>query len=358
MWPDFLKDLDYVIPRIVGLGIIIWTVMSKMVNAKEAKEAKEGEEATPAVVKEQKTFELLLIALGVILMFGASFIFPDPDPDSVPWKPRTFGVVIMLGTCLAIWLAAKRGEKFGFDKDRVWDFGIYMVLAGILGARFFDVWEKWDSDFWPNFAGPDAEWGLGKLIWKCFAIWEGGLTFYGGFMVSAIVGILLLKKWQYPIGKFADVIVPSIALGHAFGRLACFLQGCCYGGKCEADFPLGVTFPDAAMVYRNADQYVAPPIGTPVHPTQLYESGVELLLFFFLSWLLFRKHTVGVLMFIWMILYGVARYAIEEIRVDNKDRVLLGFNMHFSQYVAIFMIFAGVVGWWTLKVREKHTALK
>ena len=103
-------------------------------------------------------------------------------------------------------------------------------------------------------------------------IWEGGLVFYGGVIFALPTVIWYAKKKGLPLWQTADIWAPSIAIGHAIGRLGCFCAGCCYGRPAEG-LPWAVTFtnPNSLAI-----------LGTPLHPTQLYESALELMNFLIL----------------------------------------------------------------------------
>ncbi|MGE4158113.1 MAG: prolipoprotein diacylglyceryl transferase [Planctomycetota bacterium] len=258
-------------------------------------------------------------------------------PDWLPFFPKTFGVTIMLGTCMALWLAAKRGERFGFSKDQVWDFGVTMVLAGIVGARLFDVMENWSEHYWEPYSKGFIS--FGKLLLKIVAVWEGGLTYYGGFIVAAVIGIWIIIRKGIPLGLFVDLMIPSLALGHAFGRVACFLEGCCFG--IPTLLPWGVSYGEGSHLHQRCPHY---PIDITVHPTQLYEALGLFLIAWVLGAFLMSNKWRGRLLWLYLLSYGLLRFVVEFWRGDNKKYEWFGFDLHFSQYIALATFVVGIIG--------------
>ncbi len=164
----------------------------------------------------------------------------------------SYGLSIALGVLLAIHLMKQRALKTGFPTgDGVFDMAFTVLVWGFAGARLFYVLQNLSY--------------YGREPLKIFAVWEGGLIFYGG-AISAFAGLLRMsRKKQWPFWKLLDFLIPYGVLTHAFGRIGCFLNGCCYGKAC--DLPWAVRFPELPY---------------PVHPTQLYEALYDLVLFAFL----------------------------------------------------------------------------
>ena len=127
-------------------------------------------------------------------------------------------------------------------------------MAGLLGARALYVISYWEEGF------------AGKPWYEVFMIHHGGLVFYGGLIGAVLTSVVYVKWKRLPPMKVGDALAPSIALGHVFGRIGCFLNGCCFGSACS--LPWAVRFP--------AEHQTA---GQPVHPSQLYEAGLNLLLY-------------------------------------------------------------------------------
>ena len=144
-------------------------------------------------------------------------------------------------------------------------------------------------------------------------IWQGGLVFYGAFLFACPVVIYIIHKKHLPFWKTVDISAPSIAIGHAFGRLGCLFAGCCYGKAC--DLPWAMTF---------AHPQTLAPIGIPLHPTQIYAAICNLTIFIILMAIRSRMRFDGQLFLIYVMLYGIARSVIEIFRGDDRGGMILG----------------------------------
>jgi phosphatidylglycerol:prolipoprotein diacylglycerol transferase len=154
-------------------------------------------------------------------------------------------------------------------------------------------------------------------------------VFYGGLILAVLVALWYLRRHRMPIWTTCDVFAPGIALGHVVGRLGCFMAGCCYGRSC--DLPWAVTFTDPL-----AASNVGTPLGVPLHPTQLYEAGAELLILVGLLTFERRGRTFpGRTFWGYMFAYAVTRFAIEIYRGDPRG-VVLGV-LSTSQFISVVL---------------------
>src|SRR5688572_3148107 len=138
---------------------------------------------------------------------------------------------------------------------------------------------------------------------------KGGLVFYGGFIGASLALIIYCRLRGLPLWRFADALAPSIPLGYVFGRLGCFMNGCCFGKQCTA--PWAVTYPRGHETFK-FDAAAA----TPVHPTQIYDSLLGLGLYLFLAWVYRRKKFDGQVFAAYLICYAFARSVVERFRGD------------------------------------------
>lgn len=168
----------------------------------------------------------------------------------------------------------------------------------------------------------------------------GGSVFYGGLIGGIIAGYLSMKYQKLDMGLTSDCAAPSIALFHAFGRLGCFLGGCCYGVEWEH----GVTFHNALIENAN---------GVPRVPVQLFEAGFELLLFVLLSFMLAKGWFKNQLLAVYLFIYPVGRFTLEFWRGDEYRGFLFGLST--SQLISIG-IFVGVVVFFVRKHLTRRSA--
>jgi len=153
-----------------------------------------------------------------------------PELFSIPFLHfgiPSYGAMLVLGFITAITLAQYRCRKMGENPEHIGNFGVMALLAGVLGARLFHVFHHW-SDYRDNLGG-------------IFAVWSGGLEFLGGVIAALAVMILYFRGKKLPVLKFLDILAPALMLGLAFGRMGCFLNGCCFGAPCE--LPWAIRFP-------------------------------------------------------------------------------------------------------------------
>lgn len=248
--------------------------------------------------------------------FGSWTIGPIPI--------RMYGLMIGIGFLLGIYLASRRAKKEGLNPDLILDMGVYLLLAAIIGSRLLHVLTNL-QDFT-------------KTPLDAFAIWKGGLVFYGGVIAAVPVGIWYVRKHKLPVWQTADIIAPYAALGHAFGRLGCFFAGCCYGAPCSGSFC--ITF---------SDPHSLAPQGVPLFPSQLMESGGEFLVFGLLLFLRRYKKFDGQLFWLYLLFYAVLRFTLEFFRGDVDRGVYFGGLISTSQIIAIGMLGFSMLMLWRLR---------
>src|SRR5579862_4158224 len=188
--------------------------------------------------------------------------------------PPTYGVLVALAFLAGLWMVSRLAKQARLNPDAVTNLGIYCALAAIVGAKvmMFVV----DAPYY--FEHPREFFSLATL--------QAGGVFYGGLIAALAVSWWYMRKTRLPGWKTADVFAPAIALGHGIGRLGCFSAGCCWGIECH--LPWAVTFSSPA-----AHDLVGVPLAVPLHPTQLYESFAEFIIFGILYRQFNREHTPG-----------------------------------------------------------------
>src|SRR3954451_12834367 len=204
------------------------------------------------LIRRGGTITEIIGALPVLLLLGAAILYlPRIFPDGLP--VRGYGVMLLIGITSGVGMAMHRARQGGLDPEIILSLAIWLVVCGVVGARLFYVIEYWDQ----SFAGRSPR----DTLLEIANIPEGGLVIYGGLIGAAFGFVIFVLKHRLPLLAMADLIAPSMAVGLAFGRIGCFLNGCCYGG--ETDLPWHVTFPEFTHRYEaikppNLHQYGPP----------------------------------------------------------------------------------------------------
>jgi phosphatidylglycerol:prolipoprotein diacylglycerol transferase len=238
-----------------------------------------------------------------------------------------YGVLIATGVLTGIWTASRRALRENVAPEQVVDLGPWLIIGAVIGARLLYV-----VTFWREFFAQQP-------FWEIFMIRHGGMVFYGGLIGAFLAGCIYVRWKRLAFWKMADILAPSVALGHVFGRIGCLMYGCCYGRSCH--YPWAIHFP--------ADHETA---GQPVHPTQIYEALLNFGLYLALAWLHRRKKFDGQIFSLYLIGYAVLRAFVELFRGDYSV-YYLGGHLTSAQLVSIGLFVAGSVIWWQLP--RRHT---
>jgi phosphatidylglycerol---prolipoprotein diacylglyceryl transferase len=241
-----------------------------------------------------------------------------------------FGIMLVMAFVFAPWLAWWRARREGLDGDVILDMGFWIFVAGLIGARTFYCIEYWGKD-------------IHNLL-EAFQYWKGGIVYYGG-IVGGLIGFFTYRRfYPFPLRPYLDVIAPSIALGTFFGRIGCFLNGCCYGDQCR--LPWAISFPAGSPVW--SDQVHAGLISKgvtaalPVHPTQLYSALDGLIILVLLSAYYPLRRRDGEVMGLLMIVYPITRFLIEYLRNDEPAFVV---GLTISQGISVLLLVAAAAYW-------------
>lgn len=238
----------------------------------------------------------------------------------------TYGVLVAAGVLLGLWYARHFAPRAGIDPERVWNLGIYMVLAALVSAKLWLVIVE--GGYYARHPGQ---------IFTLATLQSGG-TFYGGLLGGIAVAVLYTHYQRIPFLPLADSYSAGLPLGHAIGRLGCFAAGCCYGKPTW--LPWGVTFTS-----HRAAALVGTPLNIPLHPTQLYEAAAEFMNFFILIFLAKRQRFIGEIFATYMLLYGVERGLIEFVRGDPGRTLFLNGRFSLMQVVSLGLILLGAWMW-------------
>ncbi len=246
------------------------------------------------------------------------------------WPVYSYGVLLALAYLAGLQLAVVRARRAGLDGTKVMDFGIYLIIAALVGAKLMLVIV--DFDYFRNQPR------------ELFSLVRAGGVFYGGLIGALLAAIVLVRRYRLPLWTTADLIAPGIALGHIIGRFGCLLAGCCYGRP--TDLPWGITFTDPVAAAN-----VGTPLGQALHPTQLYDAGAEaLILLLLLATERRGRPFPGRTFWGYMLLYGVSRFVIELFRGDPRGAMM---GMATSQFVSVLIVPVSLFMLWRLRERAK-----
>lgn len=304
------------------------------------------------------------------------------------WALPSYFAMLMLGFFIAVWLLRYQGDQRNLDRRQIVDLSIFLLIAGVAGARLFHVlFDGYLYDYIhlctdPTLLGKALPSGLpctssdvclaaqntgqdiGELCneasglcepsqdcFRALKFWSGGLTYYGGFLFALVVAVVFTRRWKWSFLDFADMAAPTVAVALAFGRVGCFLSGCCFGEVC--DLPWAVRFPAGSAAWRAhrdtdpsalTQQFDAMGrtewLSLPVHPTQLYEAGAMFAVFALLWFgLRTRRKFEGQVIAWLLIFYGLVRFTIEFWRADQRGGVAM---FSTSQWISFPLVGLGV----------------
>ncbi len=229
---------------------------------------------------------------------------------------RSYGLMAAIGFLAAAWLLGKNRSYAKMSADQASASLFIAMIAGLVGARIFYVVQFFDQ--------------YRNHLWRIIRIDQGGLVFYGGFLLAIASLWVFACRRKLDIVRILDAYTPAIALAHVCGRIGCFLNGCCYGRP--TGLFLGVRYPAGSEASLRCPDVA-------LHPVQLYEAGGQFLLMFLYLYLL-RRAPRGVAMSCYLIFYGTFRFLNELLRGDNP-RVFELFTP--AQLIGLAIIPAGVL---------------
>ncbi len=264
-----------------------------------------------------------------------------PPPPSAgleigPLDLRLYGVLIAVGAYLALRLATRRYAALGGDEEVAERTALWVLGAGFVGARIGYVLPRLTS------GGPGGEGFLADPL-AIPAIWQGGLALFGGLFFGTLAGILVARRSQADIPALADAIAPGVPLAQAIGRWGNYFNQELYGRPTDVPWALEVDPRFRRPGFEDEATF---------HPTFLYESLANLLLFVVLLRLdRTGRLRRGSLLFCYAIGYGIIRAATESLRIDTAERYL---GLSRNNWIAIVVVLVGAAGlyWWQTRGRD------
>lgn len=244
-----------------------------------------------------------------------------------PFTIYGYGLMIAIGIMAAYLVGEYRAKKNGLNPDHVFYYVIWCVIGGFAGSKLL----YFITDIKNIIAEPSIMLNLAD-----------GWVVYGGIIGGIFSAMLYSKIKKLNFLEYFDILIPSVALAQGFGRIGCFMAGCCYGR--ETHSPIGIVFHDSSYA----------PNGVALVPTQLISSGLNFLHFLLLIWFAKRKKGNGQVGALYLILYSIGRFILEYFRGDLL-RGSVG-ALSTSQFISIFTVAAGIVLFIVTGRKEKCAA--
>jgi len=231
----------------------------------------------------------------------------------------TYGVALATAFYLAVQWAVRKGREKNLHEESILNLAIISIISAIVGARITYVFLKWDY--------------YSVNLLEIIQIYKGGLVFFGGLGGGIFGGVAYWLYLKKPLLLMCDIAAMCVILGQSVGRIGCFFYGCCFG--IHSNLPWAVKFPLQDGLR---------------HPTQIYESLGNFLIFLFLAWLFPKIRRSGLIVVAYFYLYGVLRFSIEMIRDDYRGTILGITSLSTSQTVSLIGIFlAAILHIWLMR---------
>lgn len=229
---------------------------------------------------------------------------------------RAYGLILSLSIILATGVAYFLAKQDGRWHNHIVDIGIYSGIAGIVGARLWDVF-FFDWAYYSHYLS------------EIFYVWQGGMAIQGGIVFGVGAGIIYAKRHKIDILALADIVAPAIILGQAIGRCANLLNGDAFGAPTGSNF--GIIYPETTLAYHT---YGA----QPLWPAEVWEGQIDFVIFALL--LIFRAfpHAKGQAFSLYIMLYSLARFGLEFLRGDYATPVFLSFTSAQTTSLVAFIL--------------------
>jgi phosphatidylglycerol:prolipoprotein diacylglycerol transferase len=233
---------------------------------------------------------------------------------------HSFGAFLLLAYLSALWWLRRGVRREGLDREQAAGLGLWVIIGAVIGAKILLIVRAL-----PDYTEHPSD------LWSLSTLQSAG-DFYGGFIGALVAAwIFFSRHKELPRWQMADLCAPAIALGQTIGRIGCFMAGDDFGRPTH--LPWAVVFRDP-----EATEIGGTPLGIPLHPVQIYESIVCLVLFLFLVWRASRKRFDGEIILAYSISYAIARFFLEYLRGDSDRGFVFNGLFSTSQFVAVLVI--------------------
>ncbi|OKL50039.1 prolipoprotein diacylglyceryl transferase [Boudabousia marimammalium] len=267
-------------------------------------------------------------------MFDLAVILPAsiPSPSESVWylgpiPLRAYGICILIGILVAIYLGQRRYAERGGDTELLYAVAIWVIPAGIIGGRLYEIFTSPQRYFPPT--------GDPLLMVQ---VWKGGMGIMGAVLLGALVAFITVRRAGQRLGPFADALAPGVLIAQAIGRIGNYFNQELFG--LPTTLPWGLEIDDAHLPVQYAS-------GSLFHPTFLYELIWNLLGAAFLIWFdYWRKNKVasGQIMWLYVAIYGLGRAWVEHLRIDEPAHWVGPLRL--ASWFGLGMVLLGLVGYW------------
>jgi phosphatidylglycerol:prolipoprotein diacylglycerol transferase len=270
-------------------------------------------------------------------MFPKIFSFNTPNflkgifPDIL--SINSYGLFIGIGILCSFYIILSKTKSLGLNTDKLSEMYLWSFAAAVIGGKLLFFLES-----------PLKYLNEPALMLKNFG---NGFVFYGSLLLVIPTLYFWLKKQKIPFWPFMDGVAFGGPVLHSFGRIGCFLAGCCHGKVCPDEHHfLGVIFshPDSAAYPKNV----------PIYPTQLFDIGINLITLVIVYFVSKRQHFKGQLFIIYIALYALGRVVIENFRGDDERGFLFNGYLTYSQFIALILISLASIAWYILSKKAKN----
>jgi phosphatidylglycerol:prolipoprotein diacylglycerol transferase len=233
----------------------------------------------------------------------------------------TYGTLVALGFLAALWITVRLARRSKLPAEPVTNLAIYCALAGLAGAKLFMIL----FDLRDYLDGSKKLFSLDTM--------QAAGVYQGGFLLALVTAIFYMRSQKLPVFQTCDVFAPGIAAAQAIGRIGCLAAGCCWGVECNRAWAVTFRNPEAANL-------TGVPLNTPLHPTQLYESLADALIFAILYRMFSKPHPSGAILGWYLALYSTARFVIEFFRFHEQG---LHAGLSYTQWISLATLAAGLI---------------
>ena len=244
---------------------------------------------------------------------------------------HSYGLFLVFGFALAVWLSTKEAMRRGVDPNLILDLSLPLLGWSVFACRVLYIAlnrEQFDS------------------VQKMIAVWDGGLSFHGSLVAAPLVIWFYARRAGLTAWQLTDIVAPAVFAGYALGRIGCLMNGCCYGTICAA--PWAMVFP----VEGNRSQFTV-----RSHPTQLYSTLIATVLFFVMQKVKLApafNRFAGQITLVFFALYAIERAFIELFRNGATARPVFGVEWLTQAQFASILALVAIAALWSWLARQQH----